>query len=153
MWATGNKPPTGFTLVELMVVLAIAGLVLAVAVPSSLRMYQSMQYRQAVKDVVTGLSTARHQALSTGRHQDVLISPRNRTLQLGERRWQLPRDMNLAVHTAAELNRDDLGVIRFYPEGGSSGGGVDVERPGGSGVRILVDWLMGGVRQEAYDIR
>ena len=41
-------------------------------------------------------------------------------------------------------------MIRFYPEGGSSGGGIDMERPGGTGVRISVDWLVGRVSQEAY---
>ena len=51
---------------------------------------------------------------------------------------------------AGELNRRDAGVIRFYPEGGSSGGGVDIEIPGRHGVSIQVDWLVGRVTQEAY---
>ena len=48
------------------------------------------------------------------------------------------------------LNRERLGVIRFYPEGGSSGGGIDMERADGTGVRISVDWLVGRVSQETY---
>ena len=49
------------------------------------------------------------------------------------------------MHSASELNRDSLGVIRFYPEGGSSGGGIDLGREDGSGVRISVHWLVGRV--------
>lgn len=153
MWVTGRSTPAGFTLVELVAVLAIAGLVLAVAVPGSMRLYQSMQYRQAVKEVVAGLGTARHRAIVSGRAQDFLINPRQRTLQLGERRWQLPAELRVAVYGTAELNRGEYGVIRFYPEGGASGGGVDLERPGGGGVRILVDWLLGTVSQEPYEVR
>ena len=39
--------------------MAIAGLVLAVAVPASMRFYDSMQTRQAVRDTITLLSSAR----------------------------------------------------------------------------------------------
>ncbi len=49
-----------------------------------------------------------------------------------------------------ELGRDDRGVIRFYPEGGSSGGDLDLERPGADATRVSVDWLMGGVSHARY---
>jgi general secretion pathway protein H len=142
----------GFTLVELMVALAIGGLVLAVSVPASMRMYQSMQYRSAVRDVIAGLATARHLAITSGRPQDLEIDPRKKILRLGEKLWRLPEDMIITIHSAKELNYDDLGVIRFYPEGGASGGGVDIESPRGAGVKITVDWLMGQVSQTAYAV-
>ena len=49
------------------------------------------------------------------------------------------------VHGAAELNYADVGVIRFYPEGGASGGGIDLRRRDGSGTAVNVDWLVGRV--------
>jgi len=55
------------------------------------------------------------------------------------------------VHSARELNRDAEGVVRFYPEGGSSGGDIDIARPDGSGVKISVDWLVGRVTHQKYD--
>lgn len=177
MWATGTERPVfacrrrarryrmstfaaappvairGFTLLELLAAITVVGLVLAVTVPASVRFYDTVRYRQAVRDVVTMLGTARYAAVNTGRAQDVVIDPRSRRLRLNGNSTTLPAALNLVVHSARELNRQDQGVIRFYPEGGASGGGVDIERPGGSGVRISVDWLAGRVTQVPYALR
>jgi general secretion pathway protein H len=142
----------GFTLLELMVAITIAGFVLAVSVPASARFYQSMQYRAAVKDVVTVLSSARYQAVNDGRAQDVMIDTRTNALRLNDTVINLPSELNIGVRSAGELNSDGLAVIRFYPEGGSSGGEVSVEMPQRAGVRVIVDWLIGGVSQEKYAI-
>ena len=56
----------GFTLVELLVAIAIVGLLMAVSVPGSIRMYESMQYRQAVRGVISTLAEARQQAVDRG---------------------------------------------------------------------------------------
>ena len=140
----------GFTMLEMLVAISIVGLLLAVAVPASFRFYESIQYRQAVRDVITTLASARYRAINSGRAQDVAIDPVANIIRFNDQRKQLPDGFNIAVHTAREVNREREGVIRFYPEGGSSGGGIDLERPGGSGVRISVDWLMGRVSQVAY---
>jgi general secretion pathway protein H len=142
----------GFTLVELMVALAIGALVVAVAVPASMRMYESFRYRAAVRDVVTLLATARYQALNRGEAQDVLVNPDKRWVRLNDTTETLPASLKLAVHSARELNREGVGVIRFYPEGGASGGGVDIETASGGGVSIEVDWLLGRVTQERYAV-
>ena len=69
----------------------------------------------------------------------VSIDPRSRELRLNDERRVLPEGINLVVRTAREVNRDQKGVIRFYPEGGSSGGDLDLERPGADATRISVD--------------
>ena len=158
MWAIGTKQPLrapvrasgGFTLLELLAALAIAGLVLAVSVPASARLYESMQYRAAVRDVIGLFASARYTAINSGSTQDVEIRPDIGELRLNDTIKVLPDGVKLAVESARELNRGDVGIIRFYPEGGTSGGGVEIERPGGAGVRINVDWLLGRVSQQAY---
>ncbi len=144
------RSAAGFTMLELMVAITIVGLVLAVAVPASGRLYRTMQYRDAVRDVVTLFASARYQAVNTGRSQDVRINPRTRELSLNTEIRRLPEGLNLVVRAARELNDQQSGVIRFYPEGGTSGGGVDVEIPGSYGVRVNVDWLVGRVSQQKY---
>ncbi|MBE9538067.1 MAG: prepilin-type N-terminal cleavage/methylation domain-containing protein [Proteobacteria bacterium] len=143
-------PVRGFTLLELLAALAIAGLVLAVSVPASVRLYESMQYREAVRDVLTLFASARYTAITSGHAQDVEIHPASRELRLNNTVKQLPGDVRLSVDSARELNRGEVGIIRFYPEGGTSGGGVSIENANGSGVKITVDWLLGRVSQEKY---
>lgn len=145
-----HKLQSGFTLLELLAAVSILGLMLAVAIPASARFYTSIQYHQAVRDVVTTLASARYQAIGSGRTQDVLIYPFERRIGLNGDIKDLPEDLVMEVYSAGELSRDRVGVIRFYPEGGSTGGGIDLERRDGSGVRISVDWLLGRVSQEAY---
>lgn len=137
-------------MLEMLVAISIIGLLLAVTVPASARFYESMQYRQAVRDVITALASARYTAINSGRAQDVSVDPQGNRLGSNGEVTYLPEGFTVAVHSASELNRDNVGVIRFYPEGGSSGGGIDLEREDGSGVRISVDWLVGRVSQEAY---
>ena len=137
-------------MLELLVAITIVGLVLAVAVPASGQLYRTMQYRDAVRDVVTLFASARYEAVNSGRAQDVRINPRTRELSLNKEIRRLPEGLNLVVRAARELNDQESGVIRFYPEGGTSGGGVDVEIPGSYGVRVNVDWLVGRVSQQKY---
>ncbi|KZX55056.1 hypothetical protein A3709_08655 [Halioglobus sp. HI00S01] len=149
--ATNRNPGAGFTMVELLVAIAIVGLLMAVSVPATLNFYESVQYRQAVRDVITTLGTARQRALDTGQALDVAFDPERMTFGLGDDQRPLPEGFNLGVSTAAEVNRKGIGIIRFYPEGNSSGGDVVLESPTGRGVRISVDWLLGGVSQETFD--
>lgn len=152
MWATGSAQ-RGFTLLELMAALAIAGMVLALAVPSTMRMYDNIRYRQTVRDVVTLFGSARYEAMHSGRAQSVEIDPGKRRISFNSTVHQLPAGFHIAVHAARELSRGGVGVIRFYPEGGASGGGVDIESARGAGVSISVDWLLGNVTQETYAVR
>jgi len=163
MWATGSNTPQhkhgyrgkwqGFTLLELMAALAIAAIVLAVAVPASARMYDSIRYREAVREVVTLLATARHRAITSGKPQNFEVVPRERQVRLGEITRQLPGNVTLSVNSSKALNRESVGVIRFYPEGGTSGGDIDIASDRGRGVSIRVDWLMGGVTQASHAAR
>ncbi len=140
----------GFTVLELLVVITIVGLLLVAAIPASSRFYESMQYRQAIQDVVSLLGSARHRAVSTGKAQDVTFDTEYKRVTLNQDVRQLPESFTMLVNAAAELGGQSQGVIRFYPEGGSSGGDVELARPDKSGVKITVDWLVGRVTQQPY---
>lgn len=137
-------------MLELIAAISIAAIVLAVSVPATGRMYQSVLYREAVGDVVTMLQSARYAAINTGKAQDVEVNPKTNQLRFNDRRQQLPSGFSMQIHAAQQLNRRNVGVIRFYPEGGSSGGGIDLTSPTGAGVKILVDWMVGRVTQEKH---
>ncbi len=138
----------GFSLVELLVVLTILGFILAATAPASGRFYDNMRQRAAVREAVGILTSARERALLSGQHQDVFVRPAARRLWSERQEQVLPDGLTLTVHGSAELNLDDTGVIRFYPDGSASGGGVDIQRRGGPATRIAVDWLLGRVTHE-----
>lgn len=139
----------GFTLLEIMVAITVAALLMAVSVPSANRLYQSMSYRGAVGDVKNLLENARFQAQLKGLPADVWVRTPTRELGLGEaRKIQLTEQVEVEVVSAAELMRDnDTAVIRFYPDGTSSGGRISLRRGDTGGVALEVGWLLGEVSQ------
>jgi len=136
---------SGFTLLEMLVAITIAAIVLGVSAPAMQRLYKSSQYHGAVNDVVTLLSSARYLAIRSGSNEDVLINPQTREITLGDNIKALPKSLQVEVLGSGELNRDGAGVIRFYPDGGSSGGYVNLTQDNGMAVQVQVDWLLGRV--------
>ena len=135
----------GFTLVEIVAAISVVAVILGLAVPQSVKFYESMQFRSTVRETIGLLKSARHKALSRGVSQDVLISPQEGRVQFQDEVAQFSPDITVAAHSAKEVNRDSVGVIRFYPDGGASGGGIDISRPSGDLFSIDVDWLVGRV--------
>lgn len=142
----------GFTLVELIVALAIVSLALAVVPVSMAKLHESAQYRSAVRDVLAHLKIARNEAARRG-------EPVTFTLDLAERRIEvpglpaasLPQSLEYGLIVAQRDLEGQRGSIVFYPDGGSTGGSVVLRRPGGDGVRLRVDWLLGRVSQEVME--
>ena len=155
---TLGSPHKGFTLLELVVVLAIAGLFFALSGPSVRGMYDSMQYRDAVRGLYSAAKNAQRDSLASGRPVDLVINVRAKTYWIsnGAGRTQsdaapaLSKELSLDVTYAEEVSpAPGLAAIRFFPAGGSTGGEILIRRPTGAGARLSVDWLLGDVRQEA----
>ena len=145
----------GFTLIELTVVLVIAGLLFAVSIPNLSAMSESLAYRSSVREVLSAAQSARREATRSGRAVDLLIDTKSRELAVrpagsddfGDRR-ALGGLTDLAVTTAAEVSpSSSVAGIRFYPFGGSTGGDIELMGPGGAGTLVQVSWLMGDVRR------
>ena len=148
----------GFTLLELVVVLVIAGLLFSLGAPRVGKLYDSMQYREAVRELVSAAKNARRDAFATGQPMDLLIDTSGNRYALTHQSQKvdleefepLPATLNISVVYAVEVSpRPGLAAIRFYPAGGSSGGEIKVIRPSGAGVQLTIDWLLGAVTQGA----
>ena len=136
---------SGFTLLEMLLAIAIVVLVLGLSAPATMRMYESVRYQGAVREVMAMLVSGRYSAISGGVSRDVIIDPKKKELKLDRTVRSLPGSVELTVVSAQELNRDGAGVIRFYPDGSSSGGGVQLEDESGRRAQVQVDWMLGKV--------
>ena len=139
----------GFTMVELLVVLAIAAALLAIAPVALQRYRESTDYRDTVRTMTAALTEARHSAISGGRVVafSVDLGARHYGVDGGARR-DLPESIAVRATVADTDLVDNVARIRFFPGGNATGGSIEVVRASGSGVRLRTDWLDGRVSLE-----
>jgi prepilin-type N-terminal cleavage/methylation domain-containing protein len=75
----------GFTLIEVVVVVAIIALVLAISVPSFLSWRENMQYRQVSSDLTAAVRDARSKAISRYKQHEVVLTGNSYTVRAGDR--------------------------------------------------------------------
>jgi prepilin-type N-terminal cleavage/methylation domain-containing protein len=68
---TTIKPPSGFTVIELMVVIAIIGIVMALSIPAFGSMQRTMRIRAGTKAAAQNFRHVRERALATGRNYQI----------------------------------------------------------------------------------
>jgi len=150
--AHSNGKSSGFTLVELLVVLVIISLMLALVGTSISRNISGAEMRTAARKVAAGLRYTRTQAILKKAEQVFIVDTDALTYQAAEKDpEQLPEGMKVELNTArSELTSETAGGIRFYPDGGSTGGNVRLEANGRI-YRVNVAWLTGEASVETED--
>lgn len=141
----------GFTLIELLVVMAIGSLLVGVAPPAFDRLQAASQYRDTVRGLVNGLRQTRLKAIQQGQPMAFTIDLAAKQFgPEGAAAQKIPASVALitTVGSREGQSADTQARIVFLPDGGSTGGVVDVVRSTGQGTRIRVDWLMGQISQE-----
>ena len=135
----------GFTLIELLVVMMILALAATTVGPLLSRGVGS-QLQSSVRDLATGLRWARSEAVSGRRSVALWVDTADKSyvFETRRRRYRLPEEAKVLVNTAEREVRGDVAGIRFYPDGSSSGGSIEL---GAEGVvfQVTVDWLTGAV--------
>jgi general secretion pathway protein H len=137
----------GFTLLELLVVLAIVSL-LAVTLPGRLtRGVDPVRMEAAARMIAIDLAKTRSAAMSSGRQTLFVVDPEAVSYQAGaEPSTTLPPGTRITLLTAAQEQMEGgRGAIRFYPDGGATGGRVTLLARNGLERAITVDWLSGHV--------
>lgn len=140
-----------FTLIEVAVVLFVLALATAVVVPGIGRGTEALKARAEVSGFSAFLRYAREQAITRRRTQEVRIDPEARLIVLAEAgsdtvrsSRRIAREMRIAAEPAAL-------IVRFLPQGLSSGGKYRLEAPGGRIYEVTVDALTGRVVNRRLD--
>ena len=141
-----RQPEAGFTLIEMLVVVAILGLMTTLILSNGFRVSPAVHARAAAQTISGALREARSQAVSSNRPVFFAIDLTNRRYRLGQGLPEtLPSDLHLSLLTSQDLLASgQLGRIRFDPDGGSSGGRITITG-GGQVWMVGVDWLSGHV--------
>ncbi len=135
----------GFTLIEIMVVMAILALMLVLISPTFSTALPGVSLKAAARTLAGSLRHARSRAIALNQEVVLAIDVESRRYAIvgGRTSGKLPGEGEIRLFTAqSELIDATSGTIRFFPDGGSTGGGVtfiDGERR----YRVLVDWLTG----------
>jgi len=142
-----SRTSAGFTLLEMLVVLAILGLVVALALPPLRRPPDNLRLEAATRNLASALRFSRAQAIA--RNADVvltILADRGVFESSTGSVIQLDQEISVEMIFAAPERRGGAGgAIRFFPDGSSSGGDIvltlDKRR-----ARISVNWLTGQAR-------
>jgi len=134
----------GFPLVELMVVMVIVALVMGLVATSISRNISGAESRVAARKLVAALRYTRTQAILQKAETVFMVDTEAHTYQApGRKLVELPEGMDVLLTTArSELTSEDAGGIRFFPDGGSTGGHVELI-VNGREYRVNVAWLTG----------
>ena len=139
-----SRDASGFTLVEMLVVVAILGFGLALLATRGPLVSPAAQARQAASTVAQALRLGRSQAIASGHPVPVLLDVSDKRLLVDGKPWaDLPRSVGLVVVSAEHTPAKQAGFL-FRPTGGASGGQVRLGA-GGVSFTVTVEWLTGRV--------
>ncbi len=150
--ATGSHD-RGFTLVELLVVLAVLGMALALVAPRFAAGSPALAVRSAGQTLVAGLQLARNQAITENRAVVLRLERTTRAFEVDSRRRVLPDGIRLSRPDLPDDDPPEAAIeVQFFPDGSSSGAQIGVAR-GAHQLLIDIDWLTGIIEARAGEGR
>ncbi len=136
---------SAFTVIELLVVLAILGFALALVVGYGSPASRGLDLRGSAAAVASGLRLTRSEAIVNNRAAAFGLDQAGHRFRPGSGPvQQLPPSLAIELLTVGGERKGHVGDIRFNPDGSSSGGRIWLA-DGGRKIMVGVDWLTGRV--------
>jgi general secretion pathway protein H len=151
-WQARGAKSSGFTLLELLVVLVVAAIAVSVVGVGGQSFMERSRYHQTIRDIASQLNQARALSVREGRPVTVIYQPEVRKLLIDERIYlDIPTSLLVrwsAAERGPKLESGAVGslIFVFNADGGTRGGSLSVLR-GEQGVAFRVNWLLGTVEQ------
>lgn len=135
----GLRPTLAFTLIEIMIVVAIMGVIMTMGVPPFVRSLRRESVRKAAADLAEACSQARAQAILKSTMTELIFHPKDRRFEVGGASsgaanedasvpaagaggpGQLPDDVTIAMLDVnlREYKEEETARVRFFPNGTS----------------------------------
>jgi general secretion pathway protein H len=144
----GHARRAGFTLLEMLIALAVAGFLLATVVPEFGPAITRARLYSATRDVASALRHARGQALIEGQDATFELDIKQHRYRVTGRQqsYRLPEQIDLGLFTTVtETLNEGQGRIRFFPDGSSTGGRITLIADKQTRV-VDINWLTGHVK-------
>ncbi|MCF6291807.1 MAG: prepilin-type N-terminal cleavage/methylation domain-containing protein [Robiginitomaculum sp.] len=143
------KLQAGYTLVELLVVLAIIAVTTAVIAPRLITNNPNSNAKNNSLQLVSLYKKGRNLAIRTGVSQVVIIDTDNKTAWLSDQNKIIFAD-SIDIDTITAETESDTGLsgIRFFPDGVSTGGEITISSDKTSYI-VSVIWANAEVRLES----
>lgn len=144
--AARGRWQAGFTLIEMIVVLAILSFALVLITGFRPLRSRSLEINTAAADIAAQMRLARSAAIAGNRPVAVEFDLAGHSYHTGNAaRRRLSPNFSLELLTILGERRDaNIGGIRFNPDGSSTGGRIVIS-DGSQRLAIGVDWLTGRV--------
>jgi general secretion pathway protein H len=146
-----GRRQAGFTLLEMIIVIAVLGMALGLVVTRGPMRSPTMEMQAVVNQVAQGLRVARSRAIANNAPVRFTVDIPLHSFSIGsDRPVVLPRTVTIAMTAvSSETAESRLAAIRFYPDGSATGGRIDLAA-GQRLAHIGVDWLTGRVSVQTH---
>lgn len=137
----------GFTLFEILLVLAITGSLAMLAAPNFAPALASARLKATTRDMASALRQARNLAMRQRRDVRLTLDIQQHLYRIsGESRiHHVPDEIDLKLFSAdSEILSPERGSVRFFPDGSSTGGRITLST-GGRQQFLDINWLTGQV--------
>lgn len=143
--ADHRRPIAGFTLIEMLVVLAVVAAATGISFLGVRVMHAGNTPEVFAHRIGESMVALRYRALNTGRAQSARFDVQGkRVLAAAEAEIILPPEYSFVVTAGRHADEREAGaIVTFLPDGSSSGVEITIADALGHEIKVRVSWLTG----------